>query len=356
MRNVAMIALLGVTMVVSDPQGSSPKATPNDGCGCEEMASQQESPKPPPHIDELEGNGVGAHDPAMAKEGRSYYLFCTGPGISMRTSKDRLKWSASSGVFEHALPWTGTTIPGSREFYWAPDISYFNHKWHLYYAVSTFGRNRSAIGLATNVTLDPTNPEYHWQDDGPAVQSYATDNYNAIDPNLSFDEKGHPWMAFGSFWSGIKILKIDPATGKPESADGPPLAIASRARPGAIEAPSIMRHGRDFYLFTSFDICCRGVNSTYNIRVGRSSSITGPYVDRDGKPMMEGGGTLVLATHGRWHGPGGNSVLRDGRKDLLVYHAYDASANGAPKLRIEQINWDKDGWPHVPSANEVPPK
>jgi arabinan endo-1,5-alpha-L-arabinosidase len=290
----------------------------------------------------------------MAKEGQTYYMFCTGLGISVRSSTNRVDWEPPKRIFEHSLPWTATTIPGFRDFYWAPDISFFNHKWHLYYAVSTFGRNRSAIGLATNLTLDPKRPDYKWVDEGPAFQSYPSDNYNAIDPNIAFDEHGKPWLAFGSFWSGIKILPIDAATGKPEKPDVVPTGIASRPRPGAIEAPFIVRHGRFFYLFTSFDFCCRGVNSTYNIRVGRSASIAGPYVDRDGKPLMESGGTLVLGSVGRWHGPGGNSVMRDGRKDLIVYHAYDANANGAPRLRIEPIDWDKEGWPHVPSATASP--
>lgn len=344
MRSVAMVAVLGVSWLSA---GHDIAVTGGCGCGPEEPQVQT---TPAPGLDSIEGNGVGAHDPSMAKEGRTYYMFCTGPGIAYRTSTDRVHWTLPGRVFDTALPWTTKEIPGFRGFYWAPDISFFNHKWHLYYAVSTFGKNRSAIGLATNVTLDPKRPDYKWVDEGPAFQSYATNDYNAIDPNIAFDEHGHPWLSFGSFWSGIKILPIDASTGKPATPDVIPTGIASRPRPGAIEAPFIVRHGKSFYLFASFDFCCRGVNSTYNIRVGRASNIAGPYVDKDGKPMMESGGTLVLGTEGRWHGPGGNSVMRDGRRDLMVYHSYDANANGAPRLRIEEINWDREGWPHVPST------
>jgi len=349
MRSVAMIAVLGLSWMITAREG-----TVKSDCGCDDMEPQQSAANSSSAVDMLEGNGVRAHDPSMAKEGRNYYMFCTGPGISMRSSTDKQAWSMPIRVFEKALPWTVTTIPGSRDYYWAPDISFFNHKWHLYYAVSTFGKNRSAIGLATNVTLDPKRSDFKWVDEGPAFQSYPTDNYNAIDPNIAFDEHGQPWLSFGSFWSGIKIFKVEPLTGKPEKPDQPPIGIASRPRPGAIEAPFIVRHGRFFYLFTSFDVCCRGVNSTYNIRIGRSQHISGPYIDKDGKDMMDNGGTLVLATNGRWHGPGGNSVLRDGRKDLLVYHSYDGNDNGAPKLRIEPITWDKEAWPHVPSAESAP--
>jgi arabinan endo-1,5-alpha-L-arabinosidase len=287
----------------------------------------------------------------MAKEGDSYYVFCTGPGIPVRSSTDRINWNPPHKALDPVPSWTATTIPGSREFYWAPDVTYFDHKWHLYYAVSTFGRNRSAIGLATNQTLDPSSPNYKWIDEGPAVQSYPTDNFNAIDPHVALDEHGHPWMTFGSFWSGIKLLQLDVKTGKPSDPNQPPISLAFRPReqspPDAIEAPFIYRHGRSFYLFASYDFCCRGVRSTYNIRVGRASQIAGPYVDRDGVPMLNGGGTSVIAGGDRWKGPGHNCVIHDQGRDYLVYHAYDANANGLPTLRISELDWDHDGWPVV---------
>ena len=320
-------------------------------CGCGDVpAPESEQQTPPAQGDyELKGAVSFVHDPSIAKEGKNYYVFSTGPGIALRISPDRVNWQPAIRVFDPVPSWTRLTIPGSNDFYWAPDISFFNHKWHLYYAVSTFGKNRSAIGLATNTTLDPKGKDYKWVDEGPVFQSYPKDNYNAIDPNISFDEKGEPWLSFGSFWSGIKLLKIESATGKPERPDDPPIAIAGRphtgGQPGAIEAPFIVRHGRYFFLFASFDFCCRGVNSTYNIRVGRASKITGPYLDEDGKSMADGGGSVVLATTGRWHGPGGSSFLKDGRNDFLVYHTYDGNENGVPKLRIDPVTWDKAGWP-----------
>jgi arabinan endo-1,5-alpha-L-arabinosidase len=298
------------------------------------------------------------HDPVIAKEGETYYVFSTGRGILLHTSKDRVDWVRKGRVFEQAIPWTAATIPGSTDHYWAPDISYFNGKWHLYYSVSTFGKNRSGIGLATNVTLDSTRPDYKWKDEGLVVESNATDDYNAIDPNVFLDGK-HAWLSFGSFWSGIKIRALDPLTGKAQesAADAPPLtSIASRPRGGeirgAIEAPFIIRRGGYCYLFVSFDICCRGVDSTYNIRVGRSRDPLGPYFDRDGKAMLEGGGTLVLAGAGRWRGPGHNALLREKDKDWLVFHAYDAEQNGAPTLRIEKLSWDAEGWPSITAKGE----
>lgn len=111
----------------------------------------------------------------------------------------------------------------------------------------------------------------------------------------------------------------------------------------------MLRKGAYFYLFVSFDFCCRGVESDYNIRVGRSESVTGPYIDRDGKAMLDGGGTLLLSGSKRWRGPGHNGIYTDSTTDWLVYHAYDADQIGISKLRIEALVWDADGWPIAPS-------
>lgn len=288
------------------------------------------------------------HDPVIAREGDTYYSVSTGRGLTLYTSPDRVMWQRQGRVFSQAMPWTATTIPGSTDHYWAPDISFWKGRWHLYYSVSTFGKNRSAIGLATSPTLDAKRPDYAWRDEGVVIESHAGDDWNAIDPNLVLDENGQPWLCFGSFWSGIKLVALDPTTGK--AAPGAPLMSLAR-RPkdtgGAIEGPFIVRHGEFYYLFVSFDLCCRGADSTYNIRVGRSLTLTGPYVDRDSKPLVEGGGTLVLAGAGRWRGPGHNRVYREGKQDFLVYHAYDAQDKGISKLRIQPIIWDEAGWPQV---------
>ena len=203
----------------------------------------------------------------------------------------------------------------------------------------------------TNRTLNPASEKYRWEDQGKVISSTAADDWNAIDPNLVLDEEGQPWLSFGSFWSGIKMRRLDRATGKLSQADATLYSLASRPRtkeqPGAIEAPLIIRRNGYYYLFVSFNFCCRGVNSTYNIRVGRSRKVTGPYVDRGGRPMMEEGGTPLLAGEGRWRGPGHCAILQEKGTDLLVYHAYDAEARGTPTLRITPLVWDAEGWPEV---------
>lgn len=200
------------------------------------------------------------------------------------------------------------------------------------------------IGLATNVTLDPTSPDYAWVDEGMVIRSRSSNNWNAIDPNLTFDEEGVPWLSMGSFWSGIKLHRLDSETGKLASEDAKLYAIASRGG-GPIEAPAIVYRDGYYYLFVSFDLCCRGVNSTYKIMVGRATTITGPYSDRSGKRMDEGGGDLVLAGDDRYRGPGGESVYLDGQTYRLVHHVYDMAKNGMPQLRIQDLTWTSDGWP-----------
>lgn len=304
----------------------------------------------PAQPQQLQGDIRQVHDPAIIKDGDTYYLFSTRAGVAIRCSKDLVAWRLCGDVFAHLPGWAVTDVPGLRGI-WAPDISYFNGKYHLYYSASTFGSNRSSIGLATNQTLDPASERYRWEDQGKIISSQTADDWNAIDPNIVLDENGDPWLSFGSFWSGIKMRKIDPATGKLSPDDTKLYSLASRRRsaelPGAIEAPVIIRHKEYYYLFVSFDFCCRGVNSTYNIRVGRSKHVTGPYVDRAGRNMMDEGGTILISGGKRWRGPGHCAILQAKDGDKLVYHAYDADARGAATLRIAPIVWDAAGWPTV---------
>lgn len=314
-------------------------------------AAAQDAPKPAPL--ELSGNVAPVHDPAIVKDGDTYHLFTTGnlkdkEGlIGWRTSKDLKSWTLQQPVFAAIPDWAKAAIPGTGGL-WAPDIIKVGNEFRLYYSVSTFGKNRSAIGLVTTPTLDRNAPGFGWVDKGMVWESTAKSDYNAIDPNIFIDKDGRHWMSFGSFWTGIKLVELDAATGKP--LPGAKLtAIARRSSPGAVEGPFIIARDGYHYLFASYDFCCRGVNSTYYTVVGRSKAVTGPYVDRDGKAMMKGGGLLVLHADlddgKRFVGPGHNSILRDGDADFIVYHAYDKRENGRPTLRIQRLFWTPDGWP-----------
>jgi arabinan endo-1,5-alpha-L-arabinosidase len=287
-----------------------------------------------------EGKVVWVHDPAVIKQGANYYIFSTFGGIRVRKSTDLIRW-ASDGEVLHGVPgWAKERVPNAKDL-WAPDISFFDGKYHLYYAVSSFGKNRSCIGLATNQTLDRDSPQFRWVDEGFVVGSVPENDFNAIDPNPVMDQNGKPWLSFGSFWSGIQIVPLDRRSGKP---NGRAAFIAGR-QGGAIEAPFIVRRDRYYYLFVSFDFCCKGVKSDYKIMVGRAERVDGPYVDYTGRKLLDGGGTLVLAGYGRIHGPGHNAVLRDGNNEYLVHHFYDGENSGLCTLQIRPLIWAKDGWP-----------
>jgi arabinan endo-1,5-alpha-L-arabinosidase len=317
-----------------------------------------------PHIYHVEGDVEGVHDPSIIKQDGKWYLFGTatekGPHtqLPMRCSNNLEQWKRCGAVFAAIPDWIQKESPETKDL-WAPDISYFNGKYHVYYAFSAFGKNTSGIALVTNKTLDQSSPDFHWVDEGLVLKSLATDDFNAIDPNIVFDSAGTPWLSFGSFWTGIKMRRLAATTGKLSPQDSKLYALASRERPEnppppppglpsdwqAIEAPFIVHHGDYYYLFVSFDLCCRGVKSNYRTMVGRSQDVTGPYVDADGKPMLHGGGTPLLIGNARWFGPGGESILQQPTGDIIVFHAYDGKT-GQPFLQISTIDWS-GGWPHA---------
>jgi len=300
------------------------------------------------------------HDPVIIREKVTYYVFCTGGGrrggiIPIRCSTNLTDWKRCGSVFDSLPQWATNEITRARGA-WAPDISWFNGKFHLYYSLSSFGVNESAIGLAVNETLDPASPRYQWVDEGLVVRSRpGVDDFNAIDPNLVIEDRRHVWLCWGSFWGGIKMRRIDPQTGKFSATDTNLYLLASRPRSrshetppveGAIEAPTIVRRGGYWYLFASYDFCCRGTNSTYNVKMGRARNVTGPYVDRDGKPLIEDGGTPVVeAVTTKWSGAGHQTVFADSGRDYLVFHAYDART-GQAQLQISTMVWE-NGWPRV---------
>jgi arabinan endo-1,5-alpha-L-arabinosidase len=301
----------------------------------------------------MRGGEFRVHDPStIVKCGDEYWFFCTGPGISSFYSKDLEKWERGPRVFTNAPSWAAQAVPGNRWiYYWAPDVIHLGNRYLLYYSVSTFGKNRSAIGLATNPTLDPADPKFHWTDQGIVVQSTNTDNFNTIDPAVAQDADGGLWLAFGSFWGGIKLIQLDPSSCKRIATNSPMYSLAFN---DSIEASYTYRHGDFYYLFVNWGKCCQGTNSTYEIRVGRSKKITGPYVDKDGVDLMAGGGSPFLQTAGPFIGPGHAGIVsRDGR-DWLSCHFYDGTNHGRPTLAILPLDWAADGWPqaHLPPQKE----
>ena len=228
--------------------------------------------------------------------------------------------------------------------YWAPDNIHLGDRYLLYYAVSSFGRNDSAIGLATNPTLDPNDPDFKWSDQGLVVQSSSNDDFNAIDPAASLDANGNLWLTFGSFWSGVKMIQLNPETGKRIATNSPRYSLAFN---DSIEASYIYHHDDYHYLFVNWGLCCRGTNSTYEIRVGRSPQITGPYRDKDGVDLIAGGGSYFLGSSGPFIGPGQSGVYSQNGDDWFTCHFYDGERHGYSMLAILPLGWDINGWPEI---------
>jgi arabinan endo-1,5-alpha-L-arabinosidase len=298
-------------------------------------------------------NYVFIHDPSMTKDGNSWYLFSTGDpqggvdngNIQIRASTDLTSWRLVGTVFRTIPTWItlqlGVPVPNL----WAPDISYFNGSYHLYYAASTFGSNTSIIALATSPTLEPTSPRYHWTDEGEVFSSNAADDYNAIDPALVRGPASTKWLLFGSFWSGIKLLALNAITGLPASTHPKLFSLSETAAPDAEEGSYIVHHGSFYYLFVSSGDCCKGIGSSYQIIVGRSAQVTGPYVDPNGTAMTEGGGMELLGSDQGMIGPGSLSVYVGPAGDLIDYHYYDAWDQGQPWIQVRRLLWASSGWP-----------
>lgn len=298
---------------------------------------------------------VMVHDPVMAFEDGQYYLLSTGMGVAWATSADRKTWTVQTTPFISEIPaWTRDSVPGFRNHVWAPDIVKKDGRWWLAYSCSTFGRNTSAIGLMSAESLKGP-----WTDCGPLVCSKEKrDDWNAIDPGFIIDKDGTAWLSWGSFWDGIQLARLD----KDMHLASKPVTIARRyargeetnepnptsryAGPNAIEAPFIMRHGDYFYLFVSWDYCCRGEKSTYRVAVGRSKNVAGPYVDKNGRDMVKGGGTIILEGDKKeFEAAGHSAAYHFDNKDVFICHGYSVRMHGASILVQRDITWDADGWP-----------
>ncbi len=304
------------------------------------------------------------HDPVMAREDGVYHIFATGMGIQRMTSKDRKDWQVKAMPVMTVIPkWTRDSVPGFDKHVWAPDIIRWHNKWWLAYSCSTFGKNGSAIGLLSAAKLDSPI----WNDEGCIVASRENrDNWNAIDPNFVIDDNDTPWMVWGSFWDGIQIVRLDTtmhvAKGEkprtlarryaPGTTTAEPNPTSAHAGTNAIEAPFVMKHQGYYYLFVSWDYCCRGSKSNYRVAVGRSKNVDGPYLDKRSNDMLNGGGTVLLEGDKKQYEATGHCAAYsiDG-KDIFICHGYSTEMKGAPVLIQREIRWTDDGWPELESMN-----
>jgi arabinan endo-1,5-alpha-L-arabinosidase len=289
-----------------------------------------------PALLDLSGD-LDAHDPAAIYDGQSYWVFSSGSNLQVRRSDDLQSFELLGGAFNGLPDWAAERVPNADSF-WAPDVAYFGGLYHLYFALSTMGSSESCIGHATASTLGVAGA---WKDQGPLICSREGDDWNAIDPSVLIDGAEF-WLVFGSYRTGIKLIALDESGGR----KGPDLIpLWTRPDPGMIQAAAIASHDGFYYLFSAFDLCCKGVDSTHHVMMGRSSWVRGPYFDRDGAALLEGGGALLLESDERWRGPAGSDVLLVGDRWYHVYHAFDAERDGQSTLRISTLTWDDDGWP-----------
>ncbi len=291
-----------------------------------------------------------AHDPTMIKVGNLFYRFWTGDSIPSATSTNLTQWQGAPSVYGGSYSaWVADWLDGvaneTFNFPWAPDVSSFGGSVHIYSSFSAkFGDNISCITHLS--TSDIAGGD--WTDHGPVICTEGTENYNAIDADVGLDQDGTPWLAFGSFWSGIKAIKLNSDGSRADN------EMASLAWANEIEAPVLFYRCGHYYLFVTWGLCCPGEGRTidqltYRVAVGRSENILGPYSDKNGVAMMDGGGTLVVEGDGvNWAAAGHSDVIIDAGKIYHLYHAYRQS-NGGAQLRIAELPFDEDGWP-VPHA------
>jgi arabinan endo-1,5-alpha-L-arabinosidase len=317
---------------------------------------------------------IRLHDPSGIVEDQGFLMtFATGQEIRMSyLQPDGDQWRAGQGVFGLGKnpAWIERYVPGAKGF-WAPHAPFPRV---LYYSVAddSEGKDIACIGRATG---RGRSPNLLWIDDGKPVLVCDRNVDNepfAIDPAIFEGEGNTLWMVYGSHWSGIWVVELDPNTGHikdsegrergwtegntafrhvashPESVDDELLAEGHAA--GRIEAPYVFRREGYYYLFVNWGICCNGIESTYEIRVGRSESPCGPYVDKTGRDMAEGGGTLFLEREGWFIGPGHAGIYtyvdsRGQTRHVFTYHFYDGEDDGRAKLNARELIWDDQGWP-----------
>jgi arabinan endo-1,5-alpha-L-arabinosidase len=269
-------------------------------------------------------------------------------------------WTMAPSPVMTVMPqWTQDSVPGFKSHVWAPDIIRWHNRWWMAYSCSTFGKNGSAIGLLSTPSL--STPV--WNDEGCIVASREDrDQWNAIDPCFVIDDNDLPWMTWGSFWDGIQMIRLDTtmhvAKGEkprtiarryaPNAKNQPDNPTSKYAGTNAIEAPFIFKHGGWYYLFVSWDYCCRGAQSNYRVAVGRSKTVDGPYIDRNGVDMRQGGGTLFLEGDKKeFEAAGHCAVYHFGDEDIFICHGYSVAHQGASVFVRRHIRWTDDGWPEI---------
>lgn len=299
-------------------------------------------------------NRQGGHDPTMFRDENGYILMSTNNNLAMSTSEDMVRWTGKGRALSDKPNWDSwlhKAVGGKHDGIWAPDLFRMGNKYGIFYCGSVFGQRTSAIGLATNSKLDFGNPSAGWADQGEIVRTTNDNNYNAIDADVVQTANGEYWMTYGS-WNrgGIRLVKLDPNTGKQASDDKNNYQIATRNGSG-IEGPSLIEHGGKYFLFTAWDVCCKQGNeieqTTYKTAMGRADKVNGTYYDRSGKKLNDGGGTILMQRYSRYVGPGGGEAFKDLNRIRFVHHYYDLTGDKYNHIHIRDVVFTDDNWPEM---------
>jgi arabinan endo-1,5-alpha-L-arabinosidase len=284
------------------------------------------------------------HDPSTVIEaGGRFYVYATGNGLPAFQSEDGWTWRRTGSVMQAVpggKPGPDVIARGGNNT-WAPDVIRSGDKYFLYYSAPGT-QPKAAVGLLVGRTLDPASPDYRWEDAGPVVWSDGVEDSNAIDPGVMRDPtNGTMWLTYGSYFGYIRLVELDPKTGKRKHPEAKPFNIAINS-----EASIMIVHDGWYYLLVTHGSCCAGANSSYNIRMGRSRRVTGPFLDNMGIDMLQGGGKLFAGSSGRHIGPGhfGLLDLGDGVQKFSCHYEADLDRGGISVLDIRPLLW-RDGWP-----------
>ncbi len=224
----------------------------------------------------------------------------------------------------------------------APDVIHIGDRYYVYVAANIGAQPKAAVNMIWSKTLDPNSPDYKWEEGGVVASSDGVEDSNAIDPGIFLDPTdGKLWLTYGSYFGYIRLVQLDPKTGKRLNPNDQPRNLAINC-----EASDMMYHDGWYYLLATHGSCCRGADSGYNIRLGASKKVTGPFLDAEGIDMIQGGGKLLIGSGGRVVGPGhfGLLDLGEGVQKFSMHWEADLDRGGASVLDIRPLLW-KDGWP-----------
>ena len=269
---------------------------------------------------------VEIHDPStIVMCGRKFYTY--GTGGSSLVSDDGWTWRRGT-----ALPRRGL----------APDVIHIGDRYYVYVAANIGAQPKAAVNMIWSRSLDPDSPDYKWEEGGVVASSDGVEDCNAIDPGVFLDPNdGRLWLVYGSYFGYIRLVELDPNTGKRRDPNDQPRNLAINC-----EASDMMCHDGWYYLLATHGSCCRGADSGYNIRMGRAKKVTGPFLDANGIDMIQGGGKLLIGSGGRVVGPGhfGLLDLGEGVQKFSLHWEADLERGGASVLDIRPLLW-KNGWP-----------